>query len=294
MKVAYFGDGPWAHKSLDKLLELEFVTVELICGRHSTSDGQLISQAKKYGIPFAAPADINESSFVAFLRDLGVDLLISMSFDQIFKKEILELPPLGAVNCHAGKLPDYKGRNVLNWALINDEKEFGVTVHFIDEGVDTGDIILQEIIEIKDEDTYSSLLTKAYDACPRVLINSINQIANGTFRRTPQGSGLYGSILCARRVAGDEVIDWCQNSRTLFNFIRAVSYPGPVARTSLRGLPVKISAARFIPEAPSYIGVPGSILSVFGEGALVKTCDSFIEISGIETEARIRVGDRFR
>ena len=71
------------------------------------------------------------------------------------------MPKYGAINCHAGKLPDYRGRNILNWALINDEKEFGITVHFIDEGIDTGDIILQESFEIKDSDNYKSLLDLA-------------------------------------------------------------------------------------------------------------------------------------
>jgi methionyl-tRNA formyltransferase len=65
-----------------------------------------------------------------------------MSFNQIFKSEIINLPRLKTINCHAGKLPFYRSRNILNWVLINDEKEFGITVHYVDEGIDTGDIIL--------------------------------------------------------------------------------------------------------------------------------------------------------
>ena len=84
-----------------------------------------------------------------------------MSFNQIFKQSIISLPELGIISCHAGKLLLYRGRNVLNWVLINDEKEFGITVHYIDEGIDTGDIIIQKSFQIKDTDTYKSLLEKA-------------------------------------------------------------------------------------------------------------------------------------
>ena len=73
-----------------------------------------------------------------------------MSFNQIFRKDIINLTPIGIINCHAGKLPFYRGRNILNWVLINDEKEFGITVHFVDEGIDTGDIILQKTFPITD------------------------------------------------------------------------------------------------------------------------------------------------
>ena len=99
-----------------------------------------------------------------------------MSFNQIFKKEIINLPLLKTINCHAGKLPFYRGRNILNWVLINDEKEFGVTVHYMDEGIDTGDIIMQDSFSISGLDDYSTLLLRSYEACAAciVQINSIN------------------------------------------------------------------------------------------------------------------------
>ena len=96
-----------------------------------------------------------------------------MSFNQIFKTEIINLPKLKTINCHAGKLPFYRGRNILNWALINDEKEFGITVHYIDEGIDTGDIVLQRTYPISDEDNYSTLLQVSYVECANILYDAI-------------------------------------------------------------------------------------------------------------------------
>ena len=99
-----------------------------------------------------------------------------MSFDQIFKSEIIYLSKHKIINCHAGKLPFYRGRNVLNWVLINDE-EFGITVHYVDEGIDTGDIILQKKFPISDQDNYKTLLEKSYRMC-KYFIWSILMIKN--------------------------------------------------------------------------------------------------------------------
>ena len=88
-----------------------------------------------------------------------------MSFNQIFDKELINIPPLGTINCHASKLPFYIGRINLNWILINDEKEFGITLHYLD----TGDIILQKTYSISDHDNYKTLLGLSFKECPVVL-----------------------------------------------------------------------------------------------------------------------------
>ena len=87
----------------------------------------LINYAKKHNIPYFIEKNINSKMFIERVKKYNCDLFVSMSFDQIFKKEIINLPRLKTINCHAGKLPFYRGRNVLNWVLINDEKEFGIT-----------------------------------------------------------------------------------------------------------------------------------------------------------------------
>jgi methionyl-tRNA formyltransferase len=96
---------------------------------------------KKYNIDYLKYENINSKNFIERIKTYFCDLFVSMSFNQIFKDEIINLTPLRIINCHAGKLPFYRGRNILNWVLINDEKEFGITVHYVDEGIDTGDFI---------------------------------------------------------------------------------------------------------------------------------------------------------
>ncbi|OEY36955.1 formyl transferase [Campylobacter jejuni] len=117
-----------------------------------------------------------------------------MSFDQIFKEELLKLYPRKIINCHAGKLPFYRDRNILNWALINDEKEFGISVHFIDKGINTGDIILQKTYEIKDSDDYTTLLNLCHKECASLLYESLilfleNNVKAYKQKRKKRGGG---------------------------------------------------------------------------------------------------------
>lgn len=293
LRIGYFGDGPWAHKALEKLLQTSDFSLEFICVRRDFPDSFLRNKAEKLGIPCFSPRNVNDPEFLSVLQQLQADLFVSMSFDQIFGSSALSTPPLGIVNCHAGKLPDYRGRNVLNWALINDEKEFGITVHFVDEGIDTGDIILQATHEITDSDTYGSLLDKAYEGCADLLFEAVDQIRTGKVSRSRQRSNNASPIICSRRRPGDELIDWSQGSREVFNFVRALSDPGPIARTTLNTSTVFVHAIRYLPDAPVYKGIPGAVLSTTPEGFVVKTGDSYVEVTRFTCERKVTVGQRF-
>ena len=155
--------------AFEKLIKDNSIKIEFICVRYDTKDETLKNYCEKYNIDYLKHKNINSKEFLEKIKQYNCDLFVSMSFNQIFKKEIINIPRLKAINCHAGKLPFYRGRNVLNWVLINDEKEFGITVHYIDEGIDTGDIIMQRIYPIIDEDNYNALLEKAYKECANIL-----------------------------------------------------------------------------------------------------------------------------
>jgi len=106
------------------LIADETIDIRFICVRFNSEDEKLKGFCKKYGIDYLKHQDINSRDFLNRVKKYECDLFVSMSFDQIFKKEIINMPRLKTINCHAGKLPFYRGRNVLNWVLINDEKEF--------------------------------------------------------------------------------------------------------------------------------------------------------------------------
>jgi len=294
IKIGYFADGPWSHLAFEKLIQDESLEIQFIVPRSDTNDFTLRDFANKYVIDYIYPVNINSLEFIDVAKSYNCDLFVSMSFNQIFKTNIINVPRLGAINCHAGKLPFYRGRNILNWALINDEKEFGITVHYINQGIDTGDIIKQRFFEITDNDDYSSLLEIAYVECSNILYDSIKEMQTGVSKRIVQNEIHKVGFYCGQRGIGDELINWSQTSRELFNYIRSINKPGPMATSFINGSEVKINKSRLIVDAPNYKGTVGQLLLKTHEGFLVKTLDSFIEIYEIETDLKLRVGNKLK
>lgn len=282
MRIGYFADGPWSHKALEKIVDDGRFEIAFIVPRYNTQDPVLKRWATKLGVDFLPLENVNHPGSIEKLKEYDAELFVSMSFDQILKRDILIASNKGFINCHAGALPFYRGRNILNWVLINDEPEFGVTVHYIDEGIDTGDIILQKMSKITDGDDYASLLARAINLCAELLHEALVLISNDSVLRTKQKEIHPVGHYCSRRRDGDEWIDWSWPSRRVFNFIRAIGPPGPCARSFIAGKEVKIKKASMINNAPSYIGVPGEIVGVGSSTVIVKTGDSTIKLELIE------------
>ncbi len=279
MNIGYFGDGPWSHEALKKILLTEDCFVKFIVPRYVNPDINLKKIAKENNIDFFSVKEINSSKTIKKINSYNCDLLISMSFDQIIKKKLINLTSKGFINCHAGALPFYRGRNVLNWALINDEKYFGITVHYIDEGIDTGDIILQEKFRITDMDDYASLLKTAYFNCSKLLLKSINLIKSNKVKRKPQVKiDPIGSYF-KKRTHGDEYISWDWTSRQIFNFIRSITYPGPIARARIYDKEVFFVKSKLVKNFKTFNNPTGSILKITKEEILIKTIDSVIQIN---------------
>ena len=293
LKIGYFADGPWSHNALDLLALDPEIEISFICARHSKPDKHLKQKAETLDIDFYVSENVNSGDFLEKIKKHKSDIFVSMSFDQILKKELFSHPRLGTINCHAGKLPFYRGRNVLNWALINDEKEFGITVHYIDEGVDTGDILLQQTYPINDQDNYGTLLKKAHSECATILYEAIKLIKAEKVKTIAQESiSSQGSIYCQRK-PGDEVIDWNWSSREVFNFVRALTDPGPLAQTKLNGKKVSIKKVEMIENSPNYKCIPGAILAKDEKGFLVKTSDTYVRIVEWISEVKLCAGGRF-
>lgn len=294
MKIGYFADGPWAHHAFLKIIKNPEFSIQFICVRFDSVDQVLVNLATENKIPLLKLKNINTSESLSVLKNFGCDIFVSMSFNQIFKKPTFELPPLKTINCHAGKLPWYRGRNILNWVLINDEKEFGITVHYIDEGIDTGDILLQKVYPISEDDNYDTLLKIAYTECAQLLYESLMLILSDKVSRKKQCEILENGMYCGKRDVGDEIINWNLSTRQVYNFIRAICKPGPMATTSLDGDLIKINKAKYGHNVPTYIGVPGQVIGKNGLSILVKTLDSYIEITEFECQRKIKIGDRLK
>jgi Methionyl-tRNA formyltransferase len=294
LSIGYFADGPWSYEAFKLLIQDKTINIKFICVRYDTLDETLKKYSDKYKIDYLKDKNINSKEFVFKLKEYNCDLFVSMSFNQIFKKEIIDISKLGIINCHAGKLPFYRGRNVLNWVLINDEKEFGITVHYIDEGIDTGDIIMQKSFPISDEDNYETLLQLAYIECANLLYESIKLIQGGNYKRIKQKEIHSVGSYCGMRQVGDEMIDWNQGSRDIFNFIRAICKPGPMGRSFINDKEIKINKSKMIKNAPVYKGIPGQVIGITDNGFIVKTKDSILEMVEYEYYRTIKIGDRLK
>lgn len=292
MRIGYFGDGPWAHNAFKKLYDDEAIEIAFVSVRYDKRDPVLLLLAGERGIPIEIHQDVNSDEFLNRMKGYGVDLFISMSFNQIFKQKMINLPKLKTINCHAGSLPFYRGRNVLNWVLINDEETFGITVHYVDEGIDTGDIILQRAFPITDQDDYHTLLDRAYAGCADLLYDAVKQLQKNEVEVVRQDIIDPVGMYCGMRKPGDERIDWNSTSREIFNFVRALCRPGPMASSVINGKKIRINRVSEIKGAKTYINIPGQVIGKTDKGFYVKTCDTFVEVTEYEYDGKIRVGDR--
>ncbi len=131
--------------------------------------------AKKYSIPLYFTCNINSGDFLEFVSKLQPDLIIS-SQGQIIGSELLRIPRKGIINKHAGLLPKYRGIYPVFWAMMNNEKRIGITVHFVNEGIDAGDIIIQEALEIGSDDTFESIYERVIRKTPDLLLKAVDLI----------------------------------------------------------------------------------------------------------------------
>lgn len=297
MRIVLLGDGAWATDTL-RLLNAAGHDIAAVWLRTRPSDEGLELAARAMEIPVLQPPRVNTPECVASLAATEPDVLLSIAYDQILGPAVRAAAPW-CLNVHAGKLPSYRGRNIINWAIINGEREIGVTVHCMDDGVDTGDIILQRTLPVAWTDTYGDLLSRVVCLVPSIVLDALDLVATGRAERRPQPPG--GTYFGGRR-PGDEWIDWSRPSAEIYNFIRGISRPAPGARSWLGGAPIIIWGAAYDPRWPRYHCTPGEIVGrVRGEshvvlgvrfggpplaGVLVKTGDSTVLLREVQLPDR--------
>ena len=279
MKLGYFADGPWSHKAFEMIINDKRLNMLFVVARFSKPDQILKKLAEDNNIDFLVFENINSVSAVSRLKDYRADLFISLSYDQIIRKDLLKLPPKGFINCHAGALPFYRGRNVLNWVLINGESEFGITVHYIDEGIDTGDIILQKNYPIYLSDNYNTLLERSYDYCSDLLMKSLLMIVDNKVIRIKQIDIDNIVSYCQRRLPGDEILNWNLESEKINNFVRGITFPGPCARTFYGINEIMIIKSELTAEKVNSNFKNGTILKSQKDKFLVKTKDNSLLVT---------------
>jgi methionyl-tRNA formyltransferase len=283
MRFVLFGDGEWAARSLEALLAASHTCCGVVL-RSVPSDDSLACAARREGIEPLCPRSINSSEAIQQVEATAPELGLSIAYNQIFRAAMIQLPARGIVNFHAGSLPLYRGRNVVNWAIINGETEIGLTAHYVDEGIDTGDILRQESLPIEWTDTYADVLARVVTRFPEFVTLVVSELESGASGKRPQpaGAGTYFTGRCG----ADEWLDWNDPSIRIYNKIRAITRPAPGARTILNSTEVRIWRASYEPAWPRYLAVPGSVVGRRPEGVLVKTGDSVVMVEEAQLEGQ--------
>ncbi len=240
--------------------------------------------AEELGLMIYQPEKVRDESFLSLFRELNPELVVLVAFGQILPREILESPPWGCVNVHPSLLPRYRGAAPINWALIRGEEKTGVTVLFMSEEVDAGDMILQEEVPIGPEDTYDSLHERLAEKGARLLVEAIGKIENGTAPRIPQ-EGKRATF--APKLPPDMgLINWDREGRKIVNLIRGLSaHPG--AYTFLRGKKIKIYGASWERSGPE--AGPGTVLAASDKGLPVVARDGLVYLRDVQLEGKKRM-----
>lgn len=165
--------------------------------------------------------------FVNSIRDLAPDLILCDSYSMLLRREVLQTPRFGAINVHAGLLPRYRGANPVQWMLINDETDAGVTIHYMDEGFDSGDVIATRAVDVMFTDTWREIMARIDTATNELLAAELPAIVAGTATATPQDPTQARRF--PRRKPADGRIDWSQSVRQIYNLVRALVSPLPGA-----------------------------------------------------------------
>jgi methionyl-tRNA formyltransferase len=269
-RIVYMGSPDFAVLPLEALLAAGYQVVGVVTqpdrqkgrGKHLAAT-PVKEVALKHQIPLIQPHNVNGDEAVKSIKAWHPDILVVVAFGQLLRKPLLEMAPLGAINLHASLLPAYRGAAPIHWAIIKGEKITGVTTMYMDEGMDTGDMILKAECEIGENDSTGILHDKLASLGADLLVKTLQDIENNQAQRLPQNDSLasYAPMLTKEH----ELIDWHKTAQEVHDQIRGLS-PWPGAYTIYKNKRLKIHEAANIQWLR---GEPGRVLAIDKEKGLI-------------------------
>ena len=240
--------------------------------------------ALAHDIPVFQPLRVKTPEAVERLRQEQPDIIVVAAYGQILSTEILTMPRYGCVNVHASLLPKYRGAAPIQWAVINGEKKSGVTIMQMDAGLDTGDIILQEEVELAPKETGESLYEKLSSMGGPLLLKAMKQIEEGTATREKQSDAVSTYARILKREMG--LIRWDSSAVSIERLIRGMN-SWPSAFTHFHGKLLKIWDADVLTKKAA--GTPGAIIGKDKEAIYVNTGDQILALKEVQLEGKKRM-----
>lgn len=297
MKIVFMGTPDFAVPSLNALLisKKDIAAVVTQPDKPSGRGKKLTpppvkTVALNSGIRVLQPERIKDEAFVNTIKEINPDVIVVAAYGKILPAKILHLPKYGCINVHASLLPKYRGAAPINWAIINGEKETGITIMQMDEGLDTGGILLQKGIEITKEDTAGTLSNKLSKIGAGLLIEGLGAIEKGGIKAIPQDNSKSSYAPMLKKEDGQ--IDWTKGAEDIYNMVRGMD-PWPGAFTYYKGELWKVWKVR---HGDTGKGRPGEILTADKDRIDVVSKDSVISILEIQpaNKKRMPVSDFLR
>ena len=290
MKVIFMGTPDFAVPSLEALLQHHEVLAVVTQPDKPRGRGKKMAfsavkeRALQSGIDVLQPNKVRESAFIEQLKAYAPELIAVTAFGQILPEEILNMPKYGCINVHGSLLPKYRGAAPLQWAVINGEKQTGITTMYMAKGMDTGDMLLKESISITPEDTYGSVHDKMKHLGANLLLKTIEGLQKGTIVPVAQNEkeATYAPMLT--KEMGH--IDWSKNTQQIIHLIHGLD-PAPTAYTMYQGEMLKIWQAE---KTQQIAGRVGEITAIEKRGFVVTTGDGSMLVTQVQAKGKKRMG----
>lgn len=289
MKIIFMGTPDFAAASLEALIDSrhEIQAVVTQPDKPKGRKGELTPSpvkviAKREGIKVYQPLKVRDEEFVKTLRAYNPDVMVVVAFGQIIPLSILEMPKYGCVNIHGSLLPKYRGAAPIQWAVLDGEKETGITTILMDEGIDTGDILLKKTIKIDADETSGSLFDKLMALGAKTILETLDELEKGSLTPTKQGESPTAYAKMLTKAMG--LIDFTRSAKELDCFVRGMD-PWPSAYTLLAGRTLKLWKVRAVDGS----GKAGSVIEIGKESFTIACGEGAIEVLEVQLEGKKRM-----
>ena len=307
MRVLFMGTPDFAEESLKSLVEANYDVIGVVTNPDKPKGRgmkMVASPVKEYaqekGLKIYQPEKVRKNvEFIEEIKNLNPDVICVVAYGKILPKEILEIPKLGCINVHGSLLPKYRGAAPIQWAVLNGDRTTGITTMYMDEGMDTGDMILKQEVEIGEDETTGELWDRLSKIGGELLVKTLKEIEKGTATREKQGDDFTTAPMLSKEMAK---IDWNKKTaQEIKNLVRGLN-PIMGAYTFLNGKKIKfwkVDLAKedeIMVENLDFLGNGVVLLSDSKDGLYIKAKDGIIKVLEIQGEnaKRMSIQDYLR
>ena len=292
MNIIFMGTPDFAVGTLEALIEAGHRITLVVPqpdkpkGRgHAVSYSPVKEAALARNLPVYQPKKIRDEESVRYLEGTEADVMVVVAFGQLIPGEILRMKRYGCINVHGSLLPKYRGAAPIQWAVIDGEKESGVTTMQMDEGLDTGDMLLKAVVPLEEKETGGSLFDKLSAAGAKLCVETLQGLKDGTVKPEKQGESPtpYAAMLTRQMGA----VDWTRDAAAIERLVRGLN-PWPSAYTKYKGKTLKIWEGDVLPLDVSK-GRCGEILEVTKDAVIVQTGNQAFAIRELQLEGKKRM-----